>query len=155
MNFELTQEAIEPTEIRHRAQDPVAGGYCAFEGWVRNHHLGREVLRLEYEAYEALALKEGQRVVDEAITRFGLTRCVCIHRTGALEIGDIAVMIAVSSPHRDEAFQACRYIIDEIKHRVPIWKKEFFKDGDSGWVRCDHCAGHHDHTGHGHHHHPH
>lgn len=140
--FQITSSPIDPDQIRKQVLNPAAGGFCSFEGWVRDHHEGRPVLKLEYEAYAALAEKEGTRIVDEAVNRFGLMRATCVHRTGLLEIGDIAVVICVSSAHRDAAFDACRWIIDEVKSRVPIWKKEFFADGVQGWVRCDHCAGH-------------
>ncbi len=140
--FTLTPTAIDPNALREQVLDPAAGGYCCFEGWVRNHHQGREVDRLEYEAYPPLAIKEGQRILDEAKERFQLLHAVCCHRTGPLEIGGLAVVVCVSSAHRDAAFDACRYIIDEVKARVPIWKKEFFSDGQQGWVRCDHCAEH-------------
>jgi len=76
------------------------------------------------------------------MARFGLDHAECVHRTGALEIGDVAVWVGVSAAHRGEAFDACRHIIDEIKHRVPIWKKEYYTDGDSGWVNCERCAAH-------------
>lgn len=143
--FSLTTSDIDPASLRERVRDPAAGGYCSFEGWVRNHHQGRDVKRLEYEAYPPLAESEGERILREAIERFDLMHAVCIHRAGSLEIGGLAVVVCVSSAHRDAAFEACRYIIDEVKARVPIWKKEFFADGTSGWVRCDHCAGNHQH----------
>lgn len=140
--FQITSSPIDPALIRNEALDPAAGGFCSFEGWVRDHHEGRSVLGLEYEAYTALAEKEGGRILAEARERFGILHAACVHRVGRLEIGGIAVYVCVSSAHRDAAFDACRYIIDEVKARVPIWKKEFFADGGSGWVRCDHCAGH-------------
>ncbi len=98
------------------------------------------MLRLEYEAYEALAVREGERIITEAMSRFGVVRAACVHRLGALAIGDVAVWVGASSPHRNEAFLACRYIIDEVKHRLPIWKKEHYVSGDSGWVNCERCA---------------
>ncbi len=107
---------------------------------MRDHNEGRTVQRLEYEAFEALAIKEGERIVAEAVARFGVTRAACVHRVGALGIGELAVWVGVSAAHRGEAFAACRYIIDEVKHRVPIWKKEHYADGDSGWVNCERCA---------------
>ncbi len=140
--FRLTSSPIETEALRKQVLDPAAGGYCAFEGWVRNHHEGRAVLHLEYESYAALAEKEGLRIIEEAKEKFGILHAACIHRTGPVEIGGLAVFLCVSSAHRDAAFEACRYIIDEVKSRVPIWKKEFFADGEEGWVRCDHCAGH-------------
>ncbi len=98
------------------------------------------MLRLEYEAYEALALKEGERIVAEALERFGVRRIACVHRVGELAIGELAVWVGVSAAHRDEAFAACRYVIDEVKQRLPIWKKEHYPEGDSGWVNCERCA---------------
>jgi molybdopterin synthase catalytic subunit len=85
-------------------------------------------------------VREGDRILTEAMSRFGVTRAACVHRLGALAIGDVAVWVAASSPHRNEAFLACRYIIDEVKHRLPIWKKEHYVSGDSGWVNCERCA---------------
>ncbi len=151
MKFAFSSSALTPEIYRIDLQDPAAGGYASFEGWVRNHNEGLEVRRLEYEAFEALAIKEGQLIVNEAVERFGVLRAACIHRVGSLAIGDLAVWVGVSSRHRGEAFAACRYIIDEVKHRVPIWKKEHYVNGDSGWVNCERCATHaHTHFSHGH-----
>ena len=97
---------------------------------------GKVVEGLEYEAFEPLGIKEGERILAEAVKRFGVTRALCEHRVGELALGDVAVWVGVSSPHRDEAFRACRFIIDEVKHRVPIWKKEHFADGEV-WVEGD------------------
>jgi adenylyltransferase/sulfurtransferase len=138
--FTLSSTALDIAKLQQSLRDPAAGGYAAFEGWVRNHNEGQQVTRLEYEAFEVLALKEAERIIDEAVKKFGVLRAMCIHRIGSLEIGDIAVWVGVSSAHRDEAFKACRYIIDEVKHRLPIWKKEHYVNGDSGWVNCERCA---------------
>jgi molybdopterin synthase catalytic subunit len=138
--FSLHDIALQPEQLRRLLQDPACGGYAAFEGWVRDCNDGRTVLRLEYEAFGALALREGERILDEAQQRFGVARARCAHRVGPLAIGELAVWVGVSAPHRGEAFDACRYIIDEVKHRVPIWKKEYYQDGDSGWVNCERCA---------------
>ncbi|MGI9343734.1 MAG: molybdenum cofactor biosynthesis protein MoaE [Gammaproteobacteria bacterium] len=144
--FEFTRASADPSVLRQLVEDRTCGGYVAFEGWVRDHNEGQRVLRLEYEAYESLGVKEGNRIVNEAIEKFGVTAARCVHSLGALELGDLAVWVGVSSPHRAEAFAACRYIIDEVKHRVPIWKKEHYVDGDSGWVNCERCAEHAEHT---------
>src|SRR5688500_1754949 len=138
--FSFSQGPLMPDAFRAELADPAAGGYAAFEGWVRNHNEGHAVTRLEYEAFVELANKEGARIVAEAVRRFGVTRATCVHRTGSLAIGDVAVWVGVSAAHRDEAFRACRFIIDEVKHRVPIWKKEHYVNGDSGWVNCERCA---------------
>ena len=138
--IEMTTSPIRPDELRRQLFDPAAGAYCGFEGWIRNHNEGQDVLRLEYEAYEPLAITEGEKILAEARGRFPHLKAHCVHRTGMLEIGDCAVWVGVSSPHRDEAFQACRYIIDQLKVRLPIWKKEHYADGHSGWVNCERCA---------------
>ena len=162
-DFEFSSDNLDALALRRSLEDPACGGYAAFEGWVRNLNEGREVRRLEYEAFESLAVREGERIIDEARSKFGVTNARCVHRIGDLPLGEIAVLVGVSAPHRDEAFRACRYIIDEVKHRVPIWKKEHYVDGDSGWVNCERCAadattvklhdGSHEHQhGHGHHH---
>jgi adenylyltransferase/sulfurtransferase len=138
--FAISTVPLEPERYREALAEPSAGGYASFEGWVRDLNEGRAVHRLEYEAFETLAVKEGERIVAEAIRRFGVTRAACVHRVGGLGIGELAVWVGVSATHRGEAFAACRYIIDEVKHRVPIWKKEHYSDGDSGWVNCERCA---------------
>jgi molybdopterin synthase catalytic subunit len=140
--FLLSTDLLDIRTLEVGLLDPRAGAYAGFQGWVRNHQHGRAVLRLEYEAYPELAVKEGERIVDEAIRRFGLYNAACVHRVGSLDIGDAAVWVGAVSAHRDAAFDACRYIIDEVKTRVPIWKKEHYEDGDSGWVNCEHCAAH-------------
>ncbi|MFL6576786.1 MAG: ThiF family adenylyltransferase [Povalibacter sp.] len=149
--FSFSQGPLKAELYRETLADPTAGGYASFEGWVRNHNEGQDVTLLEYEAFESLAIKEGERIVAEAIEKFGIIAAACVHRVGPLAIGEMAVWVGVSSRHRAEAFAACRYIIDEVKHRVPIWKKEHYITGDSGWVNCERCAVHgHDHHDHDH-----
>jgi molybdopterin synthase catalytic subunit len=149
--FRFSHTPLEPERLRAALADPTCGGYAAFEGWVRDHNEGASVRRLEYEAFEALAVREGERILAEAVERFGVARVACAHRLGELAVGELAVWVGVSAPHRDEAFRACRYIIDEVKHRLPIWKKEHYVGGDSGWVNCERCAApsaherHHEH----------
>jgi molybdopterin synthase catalytic subunit len=140
MRFRFTQAAIDTRSARQELQNLGSGGYVSFEGWVRDHNDGQVVTRLEYEAFEELAVKEGERIVEEALRRFPVAQALCIHRVGALTLGEMAVWVGVSSEHRGEAFDACRFIIDEVKHRVPIWKKEHYRNGDSGWVNCERCA---------------
>ncbi len=140
MRFRFTQAAIDTRSARQELQNFGSGGYVSFEGWVRDHNDGQAVTRLEYEAFEELAVKEGERIVEEALRRFPVVQALCIHRVGALTLGEMAVWVGVSSEHRGEAFDACRFIIDEVKHRVPIWKKEHYRNGDSGWVNCERCA---------------
>ena len=138
--FTLQDEPIDVPHARIALADPQCGGYASFEGWVRDHHEGRAVEKLEYEAYAPLAVREGETVIAEAMQRFDIAHACCIHRVGALAIGEMAVWVGVSAAHRDAAFRACRYIIDEIKHRVPVWKKEYFTDGTSEWVNCAGCV---------------
>ena len=134
--FFISESAIEPNELRSKLQNEVAGAYASFEGWVRNHNDGKPVNALEYSAYTALAEKEGDRIIGEALDRFEISGAAAIHRVGPLDIGDIAVWVGVSSPHRGAAFDSCRYIIDEIKDRVPIWKRESYENGPDEWVNC-------------------
>ncbi len=150
--FRFSSTPIDTEAGRSSLQDGAAGGYVSFEGWVRDHNEGLAVRRLEYEAFVELAVKEGDRIVAEAMNRFPLRGACCVHRIGELAIGDLAVWVGVSAVHRGEAFDACRYIIDEVKHRLPIWKKEHYVNGDSGWVNCERCATapRHDHDSHAH-----
>lgn len=138
--FVVSDTQIATVALRDRLRNPGSGGVCIFEGWVRNENDGRTVVRLEYEVYEPLAVVEGEKVIAEARQQFPILEVSCVHRSGLLDIGDCAVWVGVSAKHRDEAFKACRYIIDEIKIRLPIWKKEHYADGDSGWVNCERCA---------------
>jgi len=138
--FRFSEQPLDTAALQRELRDESCGGFAAFEGWVRNHNEGHAVTRLEYEAFVELAEKEGARIVAEAVRRFGVTRAACVHRVGSLAIGDVAVWVGASAAHRDEAFRACRFIIDEVKHRVPIWKKEHYVNGDSGWVNCERCA---------------
>lgn len=144
---------VDTAALRRELQRPGCGGFCVFEGWVRETNEGRQVSGLDYEAYVELALAEGERIIEEAVQRFGIADARCMHRTGRLAIGDTAVWIGVVSPHRDAAFRACRYIIDQIKQRLPIWKKEHYLVGESAWVACTHGPSH-DHED-GPHPHPH
>ncbi len=118
------------------AADHACGGIVAFEGRVRDHHQGRTVTALHYEAYESLALAEGRRILAEARTRFPPTRVAAAHRHGTLAPGEAAVVVVAASAHRQEAFAACRWVIDEIKERLPLWKREHYDDGSSAWVGC-------------------
>lgn len=136
MRFQISDEAIQPESLKTEVLNNVSGAFASFEGWVRNHNDGKPVTGLEYSAYVPLAEKEGQRILAEAVDQFDIESAVCVHRIGELKIGDIAVWVGVSSAHRNAAFQACRYIIDQTKARVPIWKREHYLDGPSDWVNC-------------------
>ncbi len=145
-DFKITEGAIDVVALKAELHDDRAGAVTTFEGHVRNHNEGRSVTKLEYEACESLAQTEAKRIFDEAKERFDLLHCGCVHRVGELQVGDIAVWVGVSSKHRDAAFQAARYIIDEIKLRLPIWKKETYTDGSSGWINCQNCGSHKEHA---------
>jgi molybdopterin synthase catalytic subunit len=136
MAFHLTARPIDVGALMETLRDARAGAGVTFEGRVRNENGGRRVEALEYEAYGPLAQKEGERIVAEAGARFRIVGAVCAHRTGRLGLGELAVWITVVAAHRDEAFAACRYIIDQTKARVPLWKKEHYADGASEWVNC-------------------
>lgn len=138
--FELTATKIEPAEEKNRLLAPGAGALATFEGWVRDNNEGKSVSSLTYEAYETLANTEAEKILLEAREKFRFLHARAVHRTGRLAIGEIAVWVGVSSPHRKEAFAACQYIIDEIKHRLPIWKLEEYTDGTSEWVNCAACS---------------
>ena len=156
--FSFASSRVDPAVETGRVADPACGGFVSFEGWVRDENEGQRVLGLDYEAYVELAVREGERIVAGAEQRFGVRQVRCVHRIGALALGELAVWVGVSAPHRAEAFAACRYVIDEVKHRVPIWKKEHYVGGDSGWVNCERCAqpattdGHHHDPAHHHEH---
>ena len=135
--FRLDATPIDP-DVEKRAMAAAAAGACVtFEGWVRDHNDGRDVLRLDYQAYAVLAHAEGEAIVSEACERFDVHGARALHRVGNLEIGDLAVWVGVTAAHRDAAFAACRWIIDEIKLRVPLWKNEHYADGASGWLHPD------------------
>lgn len=131
MTFSLTAEPIE-SQMSSPRRD--AGGYVVFEGRVRDHNEGRAVQRLEYESFGELAQSEGAAILEEAARKFEILDADCVHRTGLLEIGDVAIRLEVASAHRKAAFEASQWIVDEIKVRVPIWKKEHYANGDSGWI---------------------
>lgn len=143
--FKVTSNPIDLSAFRQAMLDESCGAYVQFDGWIRNHNEGQQVLKLEYEIYEPLAVREGEKIIAEAIERFGVAKATAVHRNGLLELSDVAVVVGVSSPHRDEAFEACRYIIDEVKVRLPIWKKEHYASGKAEWVNCQRCAQAHDH----------
>ena len=136
VDFEITDQNIDVDALQLKLENDRAGAYAAFQGWVRNHNEGRAVESLEYEAYGPIAVSEGKRVLAEALQRFNLLKVAAVHRVGHLEIGDCAVWVGVSAAHRGDAFDGCRYVIDELKSRLPIWKKEHYAGGDSGWINC-------------------
>jgi molybdopterin synthase catalytic subunit len=127
--FRLAREPIRPAEIVESLKAPEDGAVVAFDGFVRNTFKGRKTLHLEYEAYEPMAYAKMREIATDIRSQFPIHRMAIVHRLGRLEIGETSVLIAVSSPHRAAAFDACRFAIDALKYSVPIWKKEFFADG--------------------------
>lgn len=138
--FQITDKAIEGEALLQAIAAQSVGALVTFEGRIRNHNDGKEVEGLEYDIYPELAIKEGELIIAEARAKFPIHDVFAVHRHGRLELGQVAVLVAVSSSHRDEAFAACRYVIDEVKQRVPIWKREFYVSGKSEWVGCPACA---------------
>lgn len=132
----LTRTSIRASEFLEMTGNFKSGASLLFLGTVRNHSEGREVLYLEYEAYEELAEKMMAELIGGTFQRWRIEGIKLLHRLGRVALGEIAVAIAVESTHRDEAYQASRHLIEGIKHKVPIWKKEYFADGTSQWSRC-------------------
>lgn len=129
----LTSDALEEQNIMDFVRTDETGGIVLFVGTVRNMTKGKRVLRLDFEAYEPMAVSEMRKIAEEALTRFNLNKIAIYHRTGVLEVGEVPVLIAASSAHRKAAFEACEFAIDILKQTVPIWKKEIFEDGEV-WV---------------------
>lgn len=129
----ITDQPIDIQAVINAAEAETAGAVNVFIGTVRNHSLGKEVVRLEYEAYDSMAIKKMKELVNMAAEQWPIQKASIAHRKGTLMIGDVAVVIAVSTPHRADSFAACQWIIDNLKQVVPIWKKEFYKDG-AVWV---------------------
>lgn len=133
IDIKLTEEPLDISACVEWVMSPECGGIDVFIGTVRNATKGKTVLRLEFEAYEPMALKEMQKIADQAMQKWPVQKILLHHRTGTLAVGEVPVVIAVSAAHRDAAFDACRYIIDTLKQTVPIWKREIFEDGEV-WV---------------------
>jgi molybdopterin synthase catalytic subunit len=130
---ELRDAPLSVDEVRGAVMDPGAGGIALFAGAVRNHDHGRDVVRLSYSAHPSAAAQL-RRVCEKVAAEFDVSALAAVHRVGELAVGDLAVVVAVSSPHRAEAFAACRALIDELKRSVPVWKEQLFSGGDSEWV---------------------
>ncbi|MBI4347282.1 MAG: molybdenum cofactor biosynthesis protein MoaE [Elusimicrobia bacterium] len=129
----LRREKLEPAALEVFVAAPERGATAAFVGLVRDLHDGRRVVAVSYDAFEPLAVRVLGAIAAEASERFGA--CVAVeHRIGKLSVGDASVAIAAGTPHRAEAFDACRYVIEEIKRRLPVWKREHYVDGDSAWL---------------------
>lgn len=138
--FKLVNEPLHYLETQNQLYKAEAGGVVCFEGRVRNHNHNRKVKQLSYEAFDEMAISEGNKILSEAKEKFKVLKAFAIHRVGDLQVGETAIWVGVSSAHREAAFLACQYIIDQLKSRVPIWKKEFYEDGESDWIKCLACS---------------
>ena len=136
MLFEVTADELDPGRVVEHVRRDDAGAIALFYGVVRDHNRGRKVMRLEYDAYPEMATKVMQRIADEVKERFNVAETAIQHRTGRLEIGETSLLVAVSSAHRKEAFEACHALVDRLKEEVPIWKKEVFEGGEE-WIEGD------------------
>lgn len=132
--FALLDETIDAERLKDFLKDEQCGALATFEGWVRNHNNDSRVTSLTYYGYDKLAINQGKRIIEEAKRLFDIENAVAIHRIGALEIGDMAVWVGVSSKHRYPAFDACKWILDTIKADIPVWKQEFYQDEPSKWL---------------------
>jgi len=130
---ELREDALSVDEVLGAVADPEAGGIALFTGVVRDNDHGRDVQRLSYSAHPS-ATDQLRQVCADVAAKFDVTAVAAVHRVGDLAVGDIAVVVAVSCPHRAEAFTACRALIDQLKESVPVWKHQVFGDGESEWV---------------------
>ena len=131
--YEVTTEPLSVDDLVAHVLTPGDGAVVTFVGTVRDNNMGRKVVALEYEAYGEMAVEEMRRIGGEMMTKWGLHGIAMRHRVGKLSVGEISVVIAVSAPHREEAFEACSEALDLLKERVPIWKKEYFEGGEE-WI---------------------
>ncbi len=134
MHAAITCDPVSAGTVLAHVGDDGDGAVCVFVGVVRDHNDGRRVLGVHYSAYQAMAEKVLGTIASEAATRAGTDRVAVVHRTGELRVGDASVAIAVSSPHREQAFDACRYVIEQIKTRLPVWKQERYAAGEDAWL---------------------
>ena len=133
INIEISGKPLNIQSAIEWVMSPQSGGIDVFIGTVRDETNGKKIIRLEFEAYEPMALNEMKRIAEDVLKKWPVKKILIHHRTGSLNVGDTPVVIAVSAAHRDAAFEACRYTIDTLKKSVPIWKKEIFEDGEV-WV---------------------
>jgi molybdopterin synthase catalytic subunit len=134
--FKIYSTPLDAVLLKESLQTNQAGACVIFEGWVRDFNEGKSVLSLEYEAYTALAEKEGNEILAEAFSKHKILKAHAYHRVGNLALGELAVWVGVTAEHREDAFLACRFLIDEIKARVPIWKREHYRSGSRAWINC-------------------
>ena len=138
MKTGIVAEPIKPEEVLVELGTSQDGAQLLFLGVVRDHSQGKVVTGLDYEVYESMAERTLSQIASEASHRFGTDRITILHRVGALQVGEVSTAIGVAAPHRGEAYEASRYIIEELKQRLPVWKREHFLGGDSEWVGAHH-----------------
>lgn len=134
--IDIVTSKIHTDDLYSKLADAICGAVVTFDGMVRNHNDGKKITNLYYECYQPMALKVMNEIKEEALKKWDVKNIIAVHRIGNIPIGETAVWIGVSSVHRKETFEACKFMIDEIKHKVPIWKKETYADGTSLWVDC-------------------
>jgi len=132
---ELTRDPIDVVALQNAAKRADCGALALFLGTTRDHHEGRRVVRLAYQAYDRMALPALERIERDAVSRFGVASCRIVHRLGEVPVAEVSVAVAVAAAHRGPAFDACRWAMDELKRSVPIWKQEHFAEGGVEWVR--------------------
>jgi molybdopterin synthase catalytic subunit len=137
----ITRSTIDPGKVLDLVRDPSAGGTVIFLGTIRNRNEGREVEGLEYEVYKEMAEKRMGEIEKRVREKWPVMKVAMVHRYGRLSVGEVSVAVAVSSEHRAQAFEACRYAIDAIKHNLPLWKKERLKGGKATWVKGEPIEG--------------
>lgn len=135
--IDIQDEKLDIETIVRFLQTPRAGGIDVFLGITRQWTAGQETVRLEYDGYPSMALKEMKRLADEACTQWPVEKVCLLHRLGVVEVSEASVIIGVATPHRADAFAACRFLIDSLKNQVPIWKREVFADGSTAWIEGD------------------
>lgn len=133
IDIQIKNTPLSVDECRKWLVDDTVGGEVLFVGKVRNHTQDKEVIRLDFEAYAPMAIKEMRKIAEQAMAKWPISQVIIHHRVGQLDVGEIAVIIGIAAAHRKEAFAACEYAIDTLKESVPIWKKEIFADGEV-WV---------------------
>lgn len=133
--IELAEHEIDVGDVYRRLDDSACGAAVVFVGRVRDHHKGRGVTHIHYTAYVEMVRTEGARILNEARAQFSIRQLVIIHRVGPHTIGDVSVVVGVASVHRADSFAAAEWIMDEVKKRLPVWKEEFYTEGDCAWIQ--------------------
>ena len=140
--IDIVENKIPVDELYKELYDIVCGGIVTFEGRIRKYSHRKEVIKITYECYYPMAIKIMNEIKTQAFKNWGINHIVAVHRIGTIPLGEVAVWIGIASTHRKEAFEACQFMIDEIKSKAPIWKHETYQDGSSSWVACHEIISH-------------